>query len=422
MAVSARTFYPHSDITMISGASWFHHAIAYLALLHAADVFRTVLDMSVGPMRTLETGLWLLLYIIVLASLFLNHNIRWINWFIRFRLLLFVILAVTAASMFWSLNPLLTIKRSIHIIGTTLIGFYIGFHFPKKDLILILERILIALMVSGALVAMLLPEWGQQFYEGKYVWKGLLSNKNAFGFVSGIAVLFFAARLWMTHYPKHLYYLVFLVISCMNVVMSDSATALATLLISIFVVSCFAFTTMLRLHGLITLLLLLTMGCAITVILMAVDLNQLTGVVGRSADLTGRTDVWYKVWTLVEQKPWLGFGYGSIWFPDVDAEQNQQAMLSTTWLVTHAHNGFLQVASELGLPIAFISVLFLVQVLIEPVTVQLRRPSALNLFLIGFLSMIIISNAFEARFLIDRNFYWILFIALPIGLMKIGKQ
>jgi O-antigen ligase len=201
--------------------------------------------------------------------------------------------------------------------------------------------------------------------------------------------------------------------------MSRSATSLGSLCISTFVVIAFFLANMLRLNWIATLSLLGTLGALGVALLSTADVGELVASVGRSTDFTGRTDIWGKVWTILEEHPWLGMGYGSIWFPAPGTESIHAAMLGLPhWLPSHAHNGFLQIASELGLPIAILAILFLFQVCIEPIALSSQRASPFVLFVIGLQCMFLVSNLFEALLFINRSFHWILFIAVPVALLR----
>jgi len=141
-------------------------------------------------------------------------------------------------------------------------------------------------------------------------------------------------------------------------------------------------------------------------------------LIGRSDDLTGRGEVWAQTWKLILQRPATGFGYGVLWFPLPENAWIQDSLTDFTWTVHHAHNGFLQVASEIGLPLAVVALLMVVQQLVEIVYCQYQRQQVGVLFVLAFSVAYLISNFSEARFLVNRELFWILFIALPISMLR----
>jgi len=128
--------------------------------------------------------------------------------------------------------------------------------------------------------------------------------------------------------------------------------------------------------------------------------------------------VWRQTWKLIMAKPLTGYGYGAIWFPTDATLWIQQSLTDFTWVVYHAHNGFLQIASEIGLPLAVIALLMVAQQLIEIFYCQYERQQVGVLFALAFVVAYLISNFSEARFLVNRELYWIFFLALPISMLR----
>ncbi len=273
------------------------------------------------------------------------------------------------------------------------------------------------LLLGGTVLAMAAPQYGQENYEGAQVWRGLESQKNHFGLTAAIGALFFAIR----GTSKPIYWLLAL-IALVDLLMSHSVTSLGGLCVASSVVVAFLLANMLRLNWFATMLLLGTLGALGIVLLSTADLGELVTSMGRSTDFTGRTGIWNKVWTIIEEHPWLGMGYGSIWFPAPDTQSVHNALFGETyWFPSHAHNGFLQTASELGLPVAILAILFLFQVCVEPIALSSQRLSPLVLFVIGFQCMFLVSNTFSALLFISRSFHWILFIAIPVALLRASQ-
>jgi O-antigen ligase len=117
-------------------------------------------------------------------------------------------------------------------------------------------------------------------------------------------------------------------------------------------------------------------------------------------------------------RPMLGYGYGALWFPRSGFEDTQHSLLGLTWTAYHAHNGFLQLASEIGLPAAVLATSFAVISLVEVIRLFYLRESPYLLWVIAFQVAFLIANTFEALLLVDRNLNWILFVALPLSVHR----
>ncbi len=391
-------------------------AMLVATVLMGSGALPRVLPYFVPATTGLITPLWLLLYLAAGLGLMLGQGIGWATWMARYRILLVVLLFGTTASIAWSLVPYLSLERVVHLVGSSVLAIYIGFTVPLLSVLRTLGVVLGALLLASAAVAIGLPALGIEQYEGSQVWRGLFISKNALGFWSAVAVLLYitvgdSVRSFGT---RMLCYLM-AGVSLVTLVFSQSATSLVCLVIG-GAAALFMFVAARFRLGFVR------MGAVAIIIgglaAFAVGNIDTAELVGRSGDLTGRGEVWRQTWNLVMQKPATGYGYGVLWFPAGGTDWIQESLMDFTWTVHHAHNGFLQVASEVGLPLAVIAVLWTVQQLIEILYCQYQRQQAGVLFVLGFTVAYLVSNYSEARFLVNRELYWILFIALPISMLR----
>ncbi len=93
-------------------------------------------------------------------------------------------------------------------------------------------------------------------------------------------------------------------------------------------------------------------GTALAVVLVGVASTTVfwatvTRLLGKSADLTGRTDIWEKVIQLAQQKPLLGWGWISYWAPWVEPFKGLAVRNRVEYL--QAHNAYLDVWLQLGI-------------------------------------------------------------------------
>jgi len=340
------------------------------------------------------------------AGLFASFGVNWMTWLIRYRFLSVILLVGTMAS-----------ERSIHLVGSTLIAFYIGFTVPLSRVVSISAAVFTLLMAASVLFALVLPTYGTVDYEGLVAWQGIMAAKNTLGFWASIACMLSIAMLWRDHRStlKALLWIASLGIALLCLIKSESATSLLALGVAGVITAGLNIAYRFRL-GFIPMLVLATLAVSVIVVLFQ-QINT-AELIGRSGDLTGRGEVWSQTWKLIEDKPLTGYGYGVLWYPTEASARIQQSLLDFTWVVFHAHNGFLQVASELGLPIAFIALIMVLQQTIEVIYCQYQRQQSGTLFVIAFSAAILLSNYSEARFLVNRELYWIFFIALPISMLQ----
>ncbi len=391
--------------------------VLLLALIQGTSTSLSLAYHFAPPLEPVVTLVWIGTYALALAGLFANFGINWITWLIRYRLLLVILLIGVMASALWSLDTILTVERSIHLVGSTLIAFFIGFTIPLARIVSVSAYVFAVLMFASAVMALGLPEYGSEEYAGVMAWRGVMAAKNTLGFWACISCMLCVAMMARSYKQtlKAGFWLVALGLSLLCLLKSESATSLLALAVAGVAVSGMVIAHRFRL-GLISTLALAALVVGVVVVLFQ-QINT-AELIGRSGDLTGRGEVWTQTWKIILEQPLTGYGYGTLWYPTAASQYIQQSLLDFTWLVFHAHNGFLQVASEIGLPMAFVALLMVLQHVVETVYCQYQRQQSGTLFLLAFSVALLLSNYSEARFLVNREMYWIFFIAMPISMLQ----
>jgi O-antigen ligase len=397
----------HSLLSMI---------VLVLTLVQGTSTTLTLVYHYSPPLEPLISMLWASTYMLALIGLIANFGINWITWLIRYRLLLSVLLIGTAFSAVWSYDLGLTVERTVHLFGSTLIAFYIGFTIPLTRIVNATALVLGLLMLCSVGAALGMPALGIENYEGRNVWRGIMTSKNTLGFWSAITILACAVAFGNTQtVGKKLLLSAGFILGVIALVNSVSATSLLSLIVSVLVMAYLYVAFRFDLGLISTLVLGVFAAGLVGLAFYNIDTAEL---IGRSGDLTGRGDVWNQVWQLIMDKPLTGYGYGTIWYPTEESVWIQQALTDFSWKVFHAHNGLLQLASEIGIPLTFIAVIMIIQQLIEIVYCQYQRQQAGVLFVLGFTVALLVSNYSEARLVVNRELYWIFFVALPISMLQ----
>lgn len=397
----------------------FASAMLVLTLLQASSFTLSLAfrgPLASDTMVSMVTLMWLAMYAFATIGLFASFGMNWITWMVRYRLLLTFVLTGTAFSISWSVAPDLSIERSIHLIGTSIVALYLGFSLPLNRMLRISVIVLGFIMLTSAAAAMLLPELGMEDYQGIQVWAGTLAAKNTLGFWSAVTLLLATSLcFWTIPNTQRLLYIAVAAVSLLCLYNSVSATSLLALITAALVMLYLHAAFSLRLSILAMSMLGLLVAGLVGVAFYFIDIAELSG---RSGDLTGRGEVWAQTWKLILERPLTGYGYGTIWYPNADTLHIQQSLTDFTWTVFHAHNGLLQIASEIGLPLTALAVLMIMQQLVEITYCQYQRQQPGVLFVLGFTITLLVSNYSEARLLVNRDLYWIFFIALPISMLQ----
>jgi O-antigen ligase len=274
---------------------------------------------------------------------------RWIRpiaflaWTNRFSLL-FMLLVLMSAT--WSVHPDLTIRRGLGYVLTMLIAAYLTLRFDLIDRMKVLSASFAVSAVGSLLFTAVFPEYGIM-REGDLAgtWRGVFMHKNQFGPVMAVAVfteLFILVALrgrprWRFASLSTYFALV---------VLSHSATALLLSLTYLAGTGLYLLWQRDKLRG-------VAISAIVAILLLAVlltlwiDPAAALSIVGRDTTLTGRTELWTAVITLIEQRLVLGWGYRAM-FQSGDAST---ALIDRVadWGAGSSHNAFLEITLELGL-------------------------------------------------------------------------
>ncbi|MFT5897195.1 MAG: exopolysaccharide production protein ExoQ [bacterium] len=406
----------YTQSTAATRGSIFALGILVLTIALGMGVIPTIAVFTGGALEKILTPVWLMLYLLSFMGLMFTHGVNWISWLVRYRILLVFLILGTVMSVSWSIDARVSAERTVHLFGSTLIAVYIGFTVPLLTTLRVFAVVLAICLLASIAAVVGLPDLGIESYEGSSVWRGVFNSKNDLGFWSGVGVLLYITLSDSTH-SSGFKIMCFLMagVSLALLGLSHSATSLVAMLVAgalslyLFIASRFQ----------LSFIRMAVMAILFTAVLaLAIANIETAELVGRTDDLTGRGEVWRQTWKLILENPLTGVGYGSLWYPTDATIWIQQSLTDFTWVVYHAHNGLLQVASEVGLPLAMIALLMVAQQLIEIFYCQYERQQVGVLFVLAFVTAYLISNYSEARFLVNRELFWIFFLALPISMLR----
>ena len=250
---------------------------------------------------------------------------------------------LAVASTLWSLDPLLTLRRSIPFALAGLFGLWFAARFSAERQMRILRVTMLALAIATVAVVLLAPAIGLDPTPGHASdWKGVFTQKNACGriMVLATAVVLFGSRLtWPRAASLLLFTLVLIMSGSRGAWMIEAALLLVWATIQI------ARRSTPRIRLLIAIAApLLTTAAA----LIAARFSwQLVHLLDREPTLSGRTAIWAQVLNAIAQRPLLGYGFDAFW----RGMQGPSLQIDTAvhFIVEHAHNGFLEICLELGL-------------------------------------------------------------------------
>jgi O-antigen ligase len=240
----------------------------------------------------------------------------------------------------WSVEPMLTLRRSVLLLASTMIAIYVGERYSIKAFAHLLAQTFCLMIVLVLLVYLVAPRYviDDSAYGG--AWKGLSTYKNTFGEHMAVAVLLLV--LVRFHRLPWLRY-VFLLIAAGLLFLSHSATAVVCGVLTLAAVPLWRL-----MRGkqslLVGVLVVVTFFLGIYWLLAFPE--TIFQVLGRDATLTGRTDLWSKLLPVIANRPVLGYGYAAFW-------TGSNAEVLNVWiragrLVPVADNGYVDLCISLG--------------------------------------------------------------------------
>lgn len=326
---------------------------------------------------------------------------------------LLLLIVFPFVTLLWSVMPDETLRRSAGIVCPSLLGLYLGWRLPLRQLVLYFALVSFVLAVGNLAAVLLVPQIGITT-EPPWIgaWKGLQSHKNSLGSSASFGALALIAASMALRGHLRLLALGGVAIQFLLLAFSQSLTGVLTVAL-----------------GMATLLVLLRAhrprtyyavgaSAALCMIVMAGFVLQygagpIMEEMGKSDTLSDRLPLWTEVMPSIATQPWLGYGYAAFWeskLPDPDR-------IATNVLFTphYSHNGLLEMMLDGG---AFLVALFIS--VFVPAVVRAARLAAGGraefAFPLMFYAAFVLGNFTEALVLARNSLISVEFVALTFAL------
>ena len=251
---------------------------------------------------------------------------------------LLLICVIVLLSTLWSVAPDLTIRRSLTFVGSMLLIIYFVEELGSDRLF---RCIVQELVIIGVISVIMRVVWKQySVMPGTHALQGIYGQKNVFGAAMSVGILG-AIYLYLRDIVKQRYYLWIAVFFLFCDALSTSGSTIVQGIIFFYIFSLYLLATRIRFGWIVGCLPLL--GAALWA---AISPDTLFGLLGKDTTLTGRTDLWPYVVEVIQERPWLGWGYRSFW--QVDNLRAVELWYKVLWIVPEAHNGLLGVLVDVG--------------------------------------------------------------------------
>ncbi|GLQ24509.1 hypothetical protein GCM10007853_23830 [Algimonas ampicilliniresistens] len=309
-------------------------------------------------------------------------------------------------TFFWSIDPGVTMRRSIGLLMTTMAGLAFAARYDWGEMVQHIGAAVLILCLITLMLVLLNPTRGimQEIYPG--AWRGPWAEKNYLGGImaKGFAVMLcaFAMR------PKRIWIWGPTAMLCLfMMLMSGSKTALLAMM------GCFGIFLVVRVFRRFPFLRVpviwaVIAGTAGLALIMTVGLEWALGLIGKDPTLTGRTDIWQLLAMAIQDKFWLGYGYGTFWMDPLGPSYQTREVLQ--WSVPTAHNGWLDSWLSGGAVIIILFGLLTLMTAIKSLT-RIKTGGVETYWVVLSLFFFLLFSISESAILQQNDISWFLFTA-----------
>lgn len=332
-------------------------------------------------------------------------------------------------SFLWADYAFIAFKRWFRDLGIYLAIFVVlSDSHPKAAVTTVLRRLCFLLISLSVVLVKYFPEVAKQYDEwlGLAMFTGATTSKNMLGvacLVSGLFFLWDILNRWNERSIKKnrraiVVNVVFISMAIWLLDIADSATSKVCLGLGALVVIAAKSQRIMRypyalkagIPVMIGMYLILELGFGIDI------KTEITRALGRNPTLTGRTDIWETVFSLVSN-PILGVGYECFWLGSrVLAVGNRTG----NYGINEAHNGYLEVYAGLGVIGLIVLVAFLATTY-RTICRRITEPSGFGSLGLALWTILLFYNVTESAFRVSQ-FLFVTFLLSTIVLPTKGRN
>ena len=322
----------------------------------------------------------------------------------------FILPAIILASVLWSVEPLLTLKRGILTIGVCVFDLYIATALGLDRLLKMLSTTILISALVSIVAAIAVPSVGREIVEGLTGdWRGVFPQKNALGHVMSVGVF---VELTMMIRARRvlpggcLRTAVFAVL----VAMAHSASSMLSVMLAMIMSAIYVSSR--RGLGSAAICAIVSTGLVVLVAgTIGDDLSTVFNVLDRDPSLTGRTDLWKYVLDAIHERPVAGWGYMAFWTPDSRNATYIQNQIG--WPAPNAHDGYLELTLSLGL-IGLAGFVATALWTARRIVVSFLQRNELGVLLLIMSTQLLVANLTESFMISASVFGWNVFSILVL--------
>ena len=329
--------------------------------------------------------------------------------------LMLILPAYATLSSLWSQDAGLSFRGGVSLTISTLFALYLVMVFSHRQQMEIVLLAGICVVIASIAMALFWPRFGldHQLHEG--AWQGLFTQKNV---CAGVTLFLLTPALALSTSGRYgqLLRAAYIALCLLVILMTQSRTGWAITLIYL------AFVAGLRVLGkferkdMLPVAGLIFMTVAVFVVAAMQYPSLLLPIMSRSSNISGRAEIWAAIAASILRHPIGGYGFDAFW--SLLHGEVSNVFASTGWIVTGAHNGFLNVALELGLVgVALVLATFVVAFKNACKVFRRGRSNYVD-WCIGIVFLTFLYNLDERTLMATQYLLWILYLVACMGLAE----
>jgi exopolysaccharide production protein ExoQ len=355
-------------------------------------------------------AVFLLVYVIT-ACLVLVWRKRFTRVVKRDTLLWFII-GIALLSVLWSAAPEVTLRRGVALIGTTALGVYVAMRFGLREQLQLLAWALGLGALFSLLFTLAVPAYG--IMEDPQGWRGVYAHKNGLGRNMALGALAFMLLALSERRYRWVSWAGF-GLSIVLLLLSNSITGLVIFLTLLPLLPLYRATRWpytLAVPFLIVGVLLLG-GLALWGL---ANEGTVLGFFNRETTFTGRTNVWSAAFDMIQERPWLGYGYQAFWL-GWDGP-SAYVLIVADFDPLSAHSGYLDLWLNLGLLGVVVFALGFLRAVTRAIYWVRSTKIDEGLWPSAFLTYMLLYNITESAILARNSITWVLYVIVVLSMSR----
>ena len=345
-----------------------------------------------------------------------TRSVAWKNIWI------WLLVGIAMASVWWTLEPDITLRRSILLLGTTVFGAYIAVRYNLREQLELLTWVFGSIIVLSFLFAIALPNTGiMTFQEGGAhtgAWRGIMTHKNLLGRIMVLSSMVFLLQGISQSKTKHKYRWIPWLgygLSLILILLCTSKTALIVSLTLTVIIPLYR-TWRRNYTQFIPFMIAVILVVGSAAILIVGQLDFIAASIGRDLTLTGRTNIWIVMWDIIQKRPLLGYGLNAVW-QDWNNEATAYLWKQLEWECPYGHNGFMDLLAELGFSGLGLFLCSYVITYVKGIKWLRITNNVEGIWPLLYLAFLPLYNISESTLVANNSIFWILFVSISFSVV-----